>query len=192
MTEILKACGKLHRQKKNKKKNGDTRSCWAVSHITLLLFSPINYPRFSLITWTSWQDVPARIHPPTRPCILHAFWRTRAVHLAGREIEHLFFMEEIEREWACVKRRQVCVCVCACGSASPCDRDAFVWERRWQTTDQRSWGAVTNACVEWLTAPNVSLLLISRIFSDKSHLSHLKKKKKSGSAAECRIYKVVV
>lgn len=137
--------------------------------------SPINYPRFSLITWTSWQDAPGRIHPPTRPCFLHTFWRTRAVHLAKREIEHLFFMEKRVR--ACDgKRAQMCVkwdrCVCVRVSIS-CDSDAFVWEERWQTTDQRSWGAVTNACVEWLTTPNISLLLISCIFSDKSHLSHL-------------------
>lgn len=85
-----------------------------VSH-HIVAFSPINYPRSSLITWTNWQDVPGRIHPPTRPCFLHAFWRTRAVHLAKREIEHLFFMEEIEREWVwvCVKWDR-CVCVCVC------------------------------------------------------------------------------
>lgn len=143
----------------------------------IVAFSPINYPHFSQITWTSWQDMPGRIHPPTRPCILHAFWRTRAVHLAKGEIEHLFFMEKIKRE--CVKGDR---CVCVCASAS-CDRDAFVWAWRWQTTDQRSWGTVTNAFMEWLTAANTSLLLISCIFCDKSHLSHLK----SGSAAECRI-----
>jgi len=145
--------------------------------------SPINYPRFSLITWTSWQDVPGRIHPPTRPCFLHAFWRTRAVHLAEREIEHLFFMEKIVRAFVGESEpvwNETGVCVC--GSAW-CDSDAFIWERRWQTTDQGSRGTVTNAHVEWLTALNISLLLISCIFGDKSHLSHLK----SGSAAECRI-----
>lgn len=90
-------------------------SCVSYHIVTL---SPINYPRFSLITWTSWQNVPGRIHPPTRPCFLHAFWRTRAVHLAKTEIEHLFFMEKIERKWVCVcEMRQVCVCVCFC----------FVW-----------------------------------------------------------------
>lgn len=156
-------------------------SCVSYHIVTL---SPINYPRFSLITWTSWQNVPGRIHPPTRPCFLHAFWRTRAVHLAKTEIEHLFFMEKIERKWVCV-----CVkwdrCVCACVSAS-CDCDAFVWDRRWQTTDQRSRGTVTNACIEWLTAPNILLLLISCNIRDKSHLSHLK----SGSATEHRIWKL--
>lgn len=80
-----------------------------VSH-HIVARSPINYPRFSLITWTSWQDMPGRIHPTTRPCFLHAFWRTRAVHLAKREIEHLFFMEEIEGERVCVKWDR-CVCM---------------------------------------------------------------------------------
>lgn len=139
---------------------------------------PINYPRSSLITWTSWQDVPGRIHPTTRPCFLHAFPKdTSCPLIAKREIEHLFFTEKIESERVCVKWDR-CVCVSAL-----CDCDAFVCERRWQTTDQRSRGAVTNAWIEWLTAPNISPLLISRVFGDKSHPSHLK----SGSATECWI-----
>lgn len=72
-------------------------------------FSPINYPRFSLITWTSWQDVPGRIHPPTRPCFLRALWRTRAVHLAKREIEHLFFSWREKNKVCAFMRESECV-----------------------------------------------------------------------------------
>lgn len=166
ITETLQKC-KLHTRDKETLVRGELR---LLSHCC---FQPWNYPHFSLITWTNWQDVLGRIHPPTRPCILHAFWRTRAVHLTKREIEHLFFME---REWVRVKWD-------GCVFLLPCDRDALVCAWQWQTTDQRSTSTVTNACIEWLTAPNTSLLLISCIFGDKSCPSHLK----SGSAAECRI-----
>lgn len=166
ITETLQKC-KLHTRDKETLVRGELR---LISHCC---FQPWNYPHFSLITWTNWQDVLGRIHPPTRPCILHAFWRTRAVHLTKREIEHLFFME---REWVRVKWDR-------CVFLLPCDRDALVCAWQWQTTDQRSTSTVTNACIEWLTAPNTSLLLISCIFGDKSCPSHLK----SGSAAECRI-----
>lgn len=51
------------------------------------------------MSWTAFllQADRTWIHAPARSAISHAFWRTWAVHLAGREIEHLFFME---REWA--------------------------------------------------------------------------------------------
>lgn len=60
-----------------------------------------------------WQDMPRRIHPPTKPHFLPAFWRTRAVHLAKTEIGNLFFQQEnslYERVNVC-QMRQVCVCV---------------------------------------------------------------------------------
>lgn len=59
-----------------------------------------------------WQDMPQKIHRPTKPHFLPAFWRTSAVHLGKTEIGNLFFHDEnspYEIVNVC-QMRQVCVC----------------------------------------------------------------------------------
>lgn len=59
-----------------------------------------------LITWRCWQDTTVRESIHRLGLSRRPSESRRVVHLAGREIEHLFFME---REWARVKwDRRVC------------------------------------------------------------------------------------
>lgn len=133
----------------------------------------VNYKHFSFITWTSWQEVPGRIHPPTRPRILRCFSEGHGLSARRRGKLNISFSRwENERVW-----NETGVCF-----HFLCGGDAFVCAWQWQSTDQRSGGTVTNAWVEWLTAPDTSPLLISRVFGDKSCLSHLK----SGGANRVR------
>lgn len=100
------------------------------------------------------------IHPPTKSSIPRAFWRTRAVHLAGREIEHLFFME---REWAPVKwdRR---VSAAPARSRRVCLRAAMTDSRseaaaRWLTPALSDWQRRTHHRSSYLVINSVYLVL---------------------------------
>lgn len=166
-------------KKKKKKSLSFTHTTWQrwimlgrVWH-HVVTSSAINHKHSSLITWTSWQEVPGRSHPPTRPRILRCFSEGHGLSARRRGKLNISFSRwENERVW-----NETGVCF-----RFLCGGDAFVCAWQWQSTDQRSGGTVTNAWVEWLTAPDTSPLLISRVFADKSCLSHLK----SGGANRVR------
>lgn len=140
------------------------------------VFSSINCPHFSLITWTGWQDVPGSIsiHPPTRPCIPHAFWRTPAVHLTKREIEHLYFMERerVRVKWdrrVCFRFCAIAVCVSACGN----DRQQITEaEAHWLIPAPSDWQRQTHHCFSSTASSVINpvrlILKVELLFSARS------------------------
>lgn len=142
------------------------RCCWSVSDITLML-------SYKLPTFVSDHlgelTGSARKNPFTNTALFPAFCLTdKSCPLSTQgnwtslfHGENSACLHGSKRVW---RDRCVCVCVYPCLSAW-CDCDVFLWESQWQTTDQRSTGTVTNACTEWLTALNVSLLLVSLVIN---------------------------
>lgn len=105
--------------------SGVTWSRWLVSYLVVAFCAQL--PTFFSDHLDELTDAPGRTHPPTRPYIPPACWRTQAVHTGKRETEHLFFITE--REWVNAKwDRPVCVPVSA-------------WQ--WQIIDRRSRREVT-------------------------------------------------
>ena len=77
--------------------------------------SPINYPRFPLITQTSWQDVPGRMHSPSKALFPAFFLKDTSCPLSTEGNWTSLFHGE---KTASVSRERVCVkwdrCVWAC------------------------------------------------------------------------------